>query len=96
MTVKRRDRMFRSSSSCPELFWQSQSDTSSVHQLRKPKATIAVVASLILLLMVFVSTSVALHRRRGGPDRMREPAPSERPAACRQLQHRPHGRTRRG
>ncbi|KAL3225348.1 hypothetical protein MRX96_025882 [Rhipicephalus microplus] len=66
MAVKHRDRMFRSSSSCTELFWQSQSDTSSARQLRISKATIAVAASLILLLMLFVSMSVALHRRRRG------------------------------
>ncbi|KAL3175796.1 hypothetical protein MRX96_000982 [Rhipicephalus microplus] len=34
-----------------------------VHQLRKPKATIAVVASLMLLLLVLVSIGAALHQQ---------------------------------
>ncbi|KAL1467269.1 hypothetical protein MTO96_005822 [Rhipicephalus appendiculatus] len=55
--------MFRSTSSGAELLWQSQSETSPVHQLRKPKATIAIAASLMLLLLIFVSIGAALRRR---------------------------------
>ncbi|KAL3175795.1 hypothetical protein MRX96_000981 [Rhipicephalus microplus] len=47
-----------------ELLWQSQSESSPVHQLRRPKAAIA--ASLTLLLLVFVSIAAELPRRHGG------------------------------
>ncbi|KAH6929139.1 hypothetical protein HPB50_023849 [Hyalomma asiaticum] len=55
--------MCRSASSGAELPWQSQAETYAVHQLREPKVTIAVAASLMLLLLLFVSIGAAIRRR---------------------------------
>ncbi|KAL3257590.1 hypothetical protein MRX96_017045 [Rhipicephalus microplus] len=61
--------MFCDTSSGVGLLWQSQSDTPPVHQVRKPKATIALAVSLMLLLLVLACVGAALCPQRSGhPD----------------------------
>ncbi|KAH7981911.1 hypothetical protein HPB52_001759 [Rhipicephalus sanguineus] len=61
--------MFRSTSSGAELLWQSQSEASLVHQLRKPRTTVVVAASGLFLVLLLVAIGVALRpRKESQPD----------------------------
>ncbi|KAH6944457.1 hypothetical protein HPB50_003281 [Hyalomma asiaticum] len=46
------------------LLWQSQAEAYPVHQLRKPKATIALAASAMLIFLLLVSIGAGIRRRQ--------------------------------
>ncbi|KAL1467268.1 hypothetical protein MTO96_005821 [Rhipicephalus appendiculatus] len=56
--------MFRSTSSGAELLWQSRSEASLALQLRKPKTTVVVAASVVFLVLLLVAVGLALRPRK--------------------------------